>query len=40
MITTKSKGKERATMTLQAGTGYTVVTKNKANFAKVIIHNK
>jgi hypothetical protein len=40
VITTKTKGKERATMTLQPGTGYTVVTKNKANLAKVIIHNK
>jgi sugar lactone lactonase YvrE len=40
VMTTKTTGKERATMTLQAGTGCSVVTKNKANVAKVIIHNK
>jgi hypothetical protein len=40
VITTKAKGKEKATMTLQSGTGYTVVTTKKANVAKVTIHNK
>jgi hypothetical protein len=37
VITTKTNGKEKATMTLQPGTDYTVVTNKKAN---VTIHNK
>ena len=37
VITTKTNGKEKATMTLQPGTDYTVVTEKKAN---VTIHNK
>ena len=40
VITGKTKGKEKVTMTLQSGTGYTVTTKKKGNFAKVTIHNR
>jgi hypothetical protein len=40
VITTQTKGSETATMTLQPGTGYTVVTKKKANRASVKIVNK
>lgn len=38
VTTAKTKGREKAVMTLQPGTGYTVVAKHKV--AKVIIHNK
>jgi hypothetical protein len=40
VMTIKTKGKEKVTMTLESGTGYTVATKNKPNMAKVTIHNK
>ena len=40
VTTTKTKGKEKATMTLQPANSYTVATKKKANVASVVIQNK
>jgi hypothetical protein len=39
VMTTKTKGTEKAIITLQAETGYTVTTGKKANTAKVTIQN-
>jgi hypothetical protein len=40
VITNKTKGRKKATMTLQAKTGYTGVPNEKAHVGRVTIHNK